>query len=171
MEHCKFAEKISSQYSGLLDHLYRKVRNRDLAADLMHHAVAITLEKARCGDLTDDVPLAGYVFRVSINLWRNHRRSMHNRVDCRASTEVLMDLAGPDGSPGDERLDRLIHTVLESLGARDRTIISRFYLAEDDKQAICDDLGLSSSHFDLIVSRARRRLREKLEVVGNALLI
>ena len=43
---------------------------------------------------------------------------------------------------------------------RDREILFRFYLAEDDKERICRDLGLTAVHFNRVLFRARERFRE-----------
>ena len=169
MEYHKLSEQITSQYSQLLAHLRKRVRNRDLAADLMHDAVTITLEKARGGALTHDERLAGYVLRVSLNLWRNHRRNMDNRSECHLGTDALRNVAAPDNRYHDERQSASLHGAIEAMGTRDQAIITRLYLAEDGKQAICKDLGLSSSSFDMIAARARRRLRDRMERVQDNL--
>src|SRR5262249_37968305 len=49
---------------------------------------------------------------------------------------------------------------------RDRAILVRFYLDEEDKETICRDLGLSPLQFDKILHRARGRLRKLLEAEG-----
>lgn len=161
MEYHELSEQITAQYSQLLAHLRKRVGNRELAADLIHDALTITLEKARGGVLANDVRLAGYVLQVSLNLWRNHRRNMHNRSGCRTGIDALLNVAAPDHRCHDERQQASLQGVIESMGTRDRAIITRLYLAEDGKQAICADLGLSSSRFDVIAGRARRRLRDK----------
>ena len=57
--------------------------------------------------------------------------------------------------------------VVESLPTpRDREIVRRFYLDEEEKEAICRDLGLSPLHFDKVIFRARQRMRKLLEERG-----
>jgi RNA polymerase sigma-70 factor (ECF subfamily) len=46
---------------------------------------------------------------------------------------------------------------------RDRQILYRFYIAEEDKERICADLELSSLHFNRVLFRARQRFKELLE--------
>jgi len=54
--------------------------------------------------------------------------------------------------------------VLDELPAeRDREILHRFYILEDEKDAICGDLGLTSLHFNRVLYRARERYRELYE--------
>ena len=42
----------------------------------------------------------------------------------------------------------------------------RFYLDDEDKDAICRALGLSYEHFNRVIFRARNRFRELLERRG-----
>jgi RNA polymerase sigma-70 factor (ECF subfamily) len=52
----------------------------------------------------------------------------------------------------------LVRAVLGALDSdRDREILFRFYLAEDDKARICRDLGLTALHFNRVLFRARER--------------
>jgi hypothetical protein len=53
--------------------------------------------------------------------------------------------------------------VLHQLGnERDRQILLRFYIAEEDKDRISADYGLSSLQFNRVLHRARQRYRELL---------
>src|SRR6185436_5403273 len=49
---------------------------------------------------------------------------------------------------------------------RDREILVRFYLQEEEKEAICRDLALAPDQFDKVLHRARARLKELLEASG-----
>jgi RNA polymerase sigma-70 factor (ECF subfamily) len=42
-------------------------------------------------------------------------------------------------------------------------VLYRFYVAEEDKQKICDDLGLTTLQFNLVLFRARARYKELYE--------
>jgi len=46
---------------------------------------------------------------------------------------------------------------------RDRQLLLRFYVAEEEKESICADLGLDSLHFNRVLFRARHRFKELLE--------
>jgi RNA polymerase sigma-70 factor (ECF subfamily) len=45
---------------------------------------------------------------------------------------------------------------------RDRTLLMRFYIDEEEKEKICLELNLSSLHFNRVIFRARRRFKELL---------
>jgi RNA polymerase sigma-70 factor, ECF subfamily len=50
--------------------------------------------------------------------------------------------------------------------ARDREILVRFYLDDEERETICRELGLSEEHFNRVIFRARNRFRELLEHRG-----
>jgi len=164
----KISELIKLHYTGLLNHVRGKVKDRELAADLVHQAIAITLEQVRSGRVSTNDQIAGYVFNVSMNLLRNHRRNMDNRTDLRADPEVLADMEkeGLDNSMDDCQTRKLVRKVLESVNRRDREVITRFYLDEQEREMICRELDLSSIQFNQVISRARQRLKVELESSG-----
>ena len=166
----QIASIIEASYGVLLRLVRRKMRDRELAADLLNEAVAISLEQVRSGKLVKvDQGFAGYVFKVTMNLLRNHLRKKHNSIETHADAaalEVLTTTTERDDSD-DERLKLLTREMLESLNMpRDREIVERFYLDEEDKETICRDLGVTSTQFNLVISRARHRMKRLLEVRG-----
>jgi RNA polymerase sigma-70 factor (ECF subfamily) len=46
---------------------------------------------------------------------------------------------------------------------RDQQLLLRFYVAEEEKETICAELGLDSLHFNRVLFRARQRFKELLE--------
>jgi RNA polymerase sigma-70 factor (ECF subfamily) len=46
---------------------------------------------------------------------------------------------------------------------RDIQVLYRFYIADEDKEEVCAELGLSSLHFNLVLHRARERFKELYE--------
>ena len=161
---------ITRQYTGLRLLILRRVGNAELAADLLNDAIGIALEKWQSGLVRRPDQIGGYVFKVAMNLLRNHRRSIAERPDRRASAQVLESL--PDGTdPTDVWLEKKIalrvKSILKEMGsARDREILIRFHLNEEDKASICRDLGLDGDQFDKVLHRARTRLKALLESHG-----
>jgi hypothetical protein len=51
-------------------------------------------------------------------------------------------------------------TLAELKNNRDREVIFRYYIAEEDKARICADLGLNSQQFNSVIFRALRRYKE-----------
>lgn len=171
----KITALIKVHYSGLINLVGGLARNRELAADMVHQAIAVTLEHLRAGriDSTDQIP--GYVYKTCQNLLRNHRRNMNNRPELRADSEQLASLPAHEqvDFSDQQRIKESVLLALRSLSSRDRDVVVRFYLNDEDKEVICRDFDLSPVAFNKIVSRARQRLKERLEargVTGNDLL-
>ena len=168
INHEQIAELVRQQYGGLLSLVRRKLKDRELASELVNEAIAITLEHSRLGRLTELQSIGGYVFRVSMNLLRNHQRNVDNRLDLRADVATLDALVEyeSDNLQAAE-IRQQARRVIESLASpRDREVIKRFYLAEDDKQVICQELGLTPLQFTQIMSRARQRMKQIFDTQG-----
>jgi RNA polymerase sigma-70 factor (ECF subfamily) len=60
-----------------------------------------------------------------------------------------------------------VRALLKELkSTRDRLLLIRYYLQDEDKATLCRDLGLSESTFNLVLFRARNRLLELLQKRG-----
>ena len=159
---------MQDNYGVLLRLIRGRIGNRELAEDLLNEAFAIALERLRLGKLAEPSKVAGFVFRVSMNLLRNHRRNLDNRA-VRSDALVFEQLIAPDEPEDvdDPRLKLLAQEMLDSLHSRrDQEIVTRFYLYEHAKEAICRDFGLTSVRFNLVISRARQRMKKLLAAKG-----
>ena len=165
------AALIEKQYAGLLSLLRRKLRDEQLAQDALNQALVTSLEHLQAGRVSDPSLIGGYVFQVAMNQMRNHRRKMAERSERRADPAVvdtLPDLhVSADCSVVEPALARQVRSAIESLPTpRDREIVKRFYLDEEEKDSICRDLQPSTLHFDKVIFRARQRMRALLEAKG-----
>jgi len=161
---------IAKNYVGLRLLVARRCRDPNVAADLLNEAICTTWAKWQAGKIQRPAQIAGYVLQVTMNLLRNHRRAIVERPDKRAEAARLQELPG-DAAPGDEAIEleiaqQIKRVIREMASQRDRAILVRFYLDEDDKETVCRDLGLSPLQFDKILHRARGRLRKLLEAGG-----
>jgi RNA polymerase sigma-70 factor (ECF subfamily) len=164
------AALIEKNYVGLRLLVSRRCRDQHVGADLLNEAVCTTWAKWQAGKIERPEQIAGYVLQVTMNLLRNHRRAIAERPEKRADATKLHDLTS-DAEPADETIEREIayqvKNVIRGMSSqRDRAILVRFYLDEEDKEAICRDLGLTPLQFDKILHRARGRLRKLLESGG-----
>ena len=160
---------MESQYAGLLSLLRRKLRDEQLAQDVLNTAIVTCLEHLEAGRVANPRQIGGYVFQVAMNQLRNHRRKMDERMDRRADPDAIEQLAAERSDPSGDSISLAsrVRQVLEALPVtRDREIVKRFYLDEEDKERICGELGLSPVHFDRVIFRARQRMRAMLESMG-----
>lgn len=164
------ASNVKSEYAGLITLLSHKLRDRGLAEDLINQAYVETLDKLAAGKIRDPQLLGGYVYRVAFNLFRNHRRRMDNRVELRAAPDTVEQIPGAM-SPYEDVLAASVRRQVRQLLAelpvkRDREVLRRFYIEEDDKHTVCRELAITPRHFDRVLFRARRRIREMLDCRG-----
>jgi RNA polymerase sigma-70 factor (ECF subfamily) len=156
-------------YAGLRSLIVRRVGDPEAAADIFHDAIVTTLQKLRNGKIDDPGLIGGYIYRVALNHLRNYRRKDKSELTDARDVGALADQANV---PADTAVQRgqwaqVARDVLISLPtSRDREILIRFYLDEEDKDSICSSLGLSEGHFTRVIFRARNRFRLLLERSG-----
>jgi len=134
---------------------------------LCQETFRLVLEKVRRGDLREAERLSGFVCSLARNLAIDYFRQAARR-----ETLEDMEATRPLPDPAPDQLSLLlqkekakaIRQVLKELKSeRDREVLYRFYIAEEEKDQICTDLGLSSLHFNRVLYRARERFRELCE--------
>ena len=153
--------------------LDRQTSGRPEAEDLFQDTFRTALEKLRHGELRDPAKLPAFLAQIARSLAIEHYRKLtRRRTD--ADSDAVHAAVAPDAGPLAGLLARenasLVRQVLAELGnERDRQILLRFYLAEDDKERIAGDLGLTGLQFNRVLHRARQRYKELLtERLGQA---
>lgn len=161
---------IAKHYTGLRLLIQRRVGNAEAAADILNQAACTAWEKWQAGQVQRPEEIGGYIFQVAMNLLRNRRRKIVERSDRHVDSDVLGQLpANIDATDRwlEKKIAVRVKQILQELtSARDREILVRFYLQEEEKDAICRDLALAPDQFDKVLHRARARLKELLEAYG-----
>ena len=158
---------VAAYGRGVAILLDRHTNGRPEAEDLFQDTFRLALEKLRRGELREPAKLPGFLAGIARSLAIEHFRKTARRKT-EADSEALLD-APFSGSSQLEDLARresagLVRQVLGELGNdRDRQILLRFYLAEEDKDRISADYGLTSLQFNRVLHRARQRYRELFE--------
>jgi len=166
-------ERLVALYGrGIAILLDRHTNGRPEAEDLFQDTFRLVLEKLRRGELREPAKLPSYIAQIARSLAIEHfRKAARRKTD--ADSEVVQEVPAADPSPLSDLLAgesaALARRVIQQLGNdRDRQILLRFYLAEEDKERICADYGLSSLQFNRVLHRARDRYRELfLETAGG----
>jgi RNA polymerase sigma-70 factor (ECF subfamily) len=153
--------------AGLLYLLKRRTRDPELALDLRQDTFRIAIEKLRSSRLDEPERLAAYLRAVALNLWVAHQRKNARRAttpDSDAIEAAADDSgAGPFADVSREQVRDAIGTLLAELGTpRDREILTRLYIKDEDKEGICAALGIDATHFNRVLFRAKERFRELL---------
>lgn len=158
---------VAAYGRGVAILLDRHTNGRPEAEDLFQDTFRLALEKLRRGELREPAKLPGFLAGIARSLAIEHFRKTARRKT-EADSEALLD-APFSGSSQLEDLARresagLVRQVLGELGNdRDRQILLRFYLAEEDKDRISADYGLTSLQFNRVLHRARQRYKELFE--------
>jgi len=160
------SELVARYRRGVTIVIHRASSDASAVDDLYQQTFQIALEKIRRGDVREPEKLSGFICSLARNLVIDHFR----RVAARRFTSPVEGARAADPAPGPlESLLRvekasIVRRVLAELPSeRDREILFRFYIGEDEKNAICRDLGLTSLHFNRVLFRARERYRELYE--------
>jgi RNA polymerase sigma-70 factor, ECF subfamily len=143
----------------------QSVKDNALAQDLYQESFRLLLEKIRAGDVREPDRLSSFICAVVRNLAIAHYR--------KASHQPITGLPESEhASTASNQLDQLLkdeaaalarRVLAEMPSERDRKVLYRLYIAEDDKKQICQDLGLTSLLFNQVVFRARERFRKLFE--------
>ena len=136
--------------------------------DLVQDVLTGVIERLRAGAINDSAALPGYVQAAAVYATTAEYRRRRPTQNVSA-LENLPDNDSPSARLDATQLAIMLRTLLAEMPVvRDREILARFYLDEQDKDAVCRALGIDPSHFHRVVFRARERFRELLEQVGIA---
>ena len=147
--------------------LKQLMRGRPEAEDLYQEAFRLAIHKIRGGELRDPRTLPSFVVGLARNLAINQFR-----IETRRRTDADSEAVEDRSHTAPNQLGRLllqekaqlVRRVIGELGTdRDRQILYRFYIAEEDKASICEDMKLDSLHFNRVLHRARQRYRQLYE--------
>lgn len=164
-------ELIERFGEGLLFLLRRWTRDPSIAEDLYQETVRLALEKIRRGEVREPDKLPGFLRSLAKNLSIHHYR----RGSVRGERERNLEEVGADVAASHDPMDQLTRLLRAEKAAlvrqvigempmeRDRQVLFRFYLGEEDKERICADLGLTGPELNVVLFRARQRYRKLFE--------
>ncbi len=160
-------EELVRRYQrGLIYLLTRRTRDPQLALDLAQDTFRIAIEKLRQSPIEQVERVAGYLRGTALNLAtadgrRDKRRA--TTADSDAVDAAADHAAGPFDHVSAEQVQRIVRKLLDELPVqRDREILIRTYLEDEDKSSICEALGVDSAHYNRVLFRAKQRFRELL---------
>jgi RNA polymerase sigma-70 factor (ECF subfamily) len=159
----EFVETYSHSIRLLL--LY-KTQNPDMAKDCCQQTLLITLIKIRAGDIVKPESLLSFLRHTATNVATTHFRKERRYIPLNDEA-----FSAPRGISNDAEQDKdsetirlMLNDILDLLTVeRDREVLRRFYLRDEEKSIIRRDLDLSATHFDRVLYRAKIRLRRLLD--------
>jgi RNA polymerase sigma-70 factor (ECF subfamily) len=141
--------------------LRRRLRDPSLAADLCQDTLIVVIERLRGEGIDEADKLSAFIHRTAEYLANNHGRKRQRRRTY-ADTDHIEAAACETTLLADqierEELARLVRDSMGELSQpRDRQLLRRFYLGEEEKDALCREFGVTPAHFDRVLYRARQR--------------
>jgi RNA polymerase sigma-70 factor, ECF subfamily len=169
----ELVEKIQQKQAAGFEELYGLVKNftfflmRQLGSEELQdkvHDVFVTVAQAiQSGKLRDPERLIPFLTTVT-------RFYTYNQIERRISRRRVCTLS--DGvNPPDTRMNleknaytqqrqRIAHEILNAMPRRDRDVLHRFYLEEQSKEQICQEMQLTPTQFRLLKSKAKSTFTE-----------
>ena len=164
-------EMVERYSRGLRFLLRRKTRDTTLTEDFLQETWAIALVKIRDNGLDNPERLAGYLCGIANNLVLGEKRRV-NRQRTAVNSEIVALIPDESSNPyrhaSRAEVCNQIRDLLNDLKTeRDREILKRFYVREEDKESICKRLDISGVHFNRVLYRARQRLKSIIEAADR----
>lgn len=170
-----FAEVVENVRSGKpegLDQLYRVFRilsgalrrqmGHEEFEDRLHDTFIVVVEAIREGKLREPGALPSYIHGVA-------RLSIYSKIGVKVRHERLSGtlrhwvstrsrMNTPEDALQVQERNQIMQDLLGSMTGREREILTRFYIHEQTKEQICDEMQLTETQFRLAKSRAKQRL-------------
>ena len=128
--------------------------------DRLHDLFIQIIQSIRHGEIREPQRLMGFVRTVAQRQISAHiRRAVNTRRDIDIESDCKISITGrtPEQAAIFHQREELASGVLAELSARDREVLIRFYLKEQDAAQICVEMELSDTQFRLLKSRAKAR--------------
>lgn len=153
---------------GVLFLLRKELRDFARADDLCNETFRIVLERLPRQPLEDPARLASYLAQTARNLVIEERRKTGRRRTVTGHQSEIENEPDPREDAA-ALLDRQAHAaavrkILQELpNLRDRELLVRAYLHDQDPEQICRELRIDPDNYRKVVHRARERFRALLE--------
>ncbi|VUX55281.1 RNA polymerase, sigma-24 subunit, ECF subfamily [uncultured Woeseiaceae bacterium] len=160
-------EMVERYSRGLRYLLARRIGDDERARDLLQDTFFIAIQKLRETDLDNPARLAGYLrgiaVRVALNAGRQRKREPYP-IDINAIAAIEDQEPSQFQKISQEQNLSAVRELLDSMPVeRDRQLLIRLYVYDQDKDEIRRALGLDSLHFNRVLFRAKKRFRKILE--------
>ncbi len=166
-------EELVRRYKDGVSIIIRKVvQNHFVTEDISQETFKKALEKIRHGDVREPERLSGFICSMARNLAIDYvRKERKASKETEIEKPELIPATAPDQFEQLYRKERagIVRQVINELKVkRDREVILRYFIAEEDKDQICAELGLTRGQFNGVIFRALKRYKELyLKLVGE----
>lgn len=158
---------VSQYWKSLFFILNRRAQDPDLAADIAQDALLLVISKARKGEVENPDAISAFIRQIGINLLIAHyRKEQRRKTDTNDDIQVQFpdDAVSVQRKLQGEEAQLLVQQIVNELPTeRDKDLLFRFFVYEQDKAVICQELDLTAAHFDRVLHRARSRLKQLIQ--------
>lgn len=148
---------------GIRYYLCRQLGPQDLD-DRVHDCFLVVIHAIKKGDLREPERLMGFVRTIVRRQIAGFIEGMvetrRKQVDIEFGNIIPDEKLNPENSAISKERDSLAASVLKTISARDREILTRFYLEEQSQEQICQEMSLTETQFRLLKSRAKAKFGE-----------
>jgi RNA polymerase sigma-70 factor, ECF subfamily len=148
---------------GIRFYFYRHLGAHDLD-DKVHDAFLIIAQAVQRGEVREPDRLMGYVRTIVRRQIAGHIGTAIQTRRRQTDLEHCLPVADLGPTPERRMIEQqnfeLAMRILRSLNRRDREVLTRFYLQEQEQEQICREMSLTDTQFRLIKSRAKARFGE-----------
>jgi len=161
------SELYSRFYRGLYFILLKNGADESLAEDIAQDTFEVVFRNILENKIKNPNAISSYIRKTGI-----FKLIVQKRTDGRRKTDYSsesIDRTADESASlftrfSQYQMRELVRQLLEELPVeRDREILRRFYLYDQDKKSICNDLDLSTENFDRVKFRALKRLKELIK--------
>ena len=155
---------IASFSKAIQVKLQTRLRWPELVQDARQETFLRVLTYFRSGKtLENPASLPGFIHKVCHNVALELLRS-HTRQDQMAENapEPLDASAGPEDQAVTAERKRIVRRLLTELPAKDRELLRRVLLDEEDKDAVSREFGVDRNYLRVLLHRARLKFKAAL---------
>jgi len=150
--------------------LQREVRDQSVAQDLYQQSFLIVIQRLRKRGLDEPDKLAAFLLGVARHLVKAYRRGAARFLE---APDVIQNMEDQAPSPYEQASHsqelKSVRAAIQRLSVpRDRDLLTRCYLMGEDKEIICEALGLDSRQFNRAIHRARLRLKKEICIAWSS---
>lgn len=149
---------FSRPLQGKLRH---QLRSPELALDACQETFLRVFQYFRSGKTLDNpASLPGFIHKVSHNIGLEFLRARGRHPQLAEDAPEPVDQApNPEGLVVTEEKKRIVRRILGDLPEKDRELLRRVFLEEEDKDKVCAELAVERDYLRVLLYRARVRMK------------
>jgi RNA polymerase sigma-70 factor, ECF subfamily len=140
-----------------------RLRSPSGADDVRQETLFRVLRNLRQGTIDHPERLGAYVNTVSNHvIQETFRRNRRTGEFPEGAGEIPSEQTSAESDLLQEERSEMVKRALEELSGKDRELLQRIFLEDEDKDAVCKQLSVSRDYLRVLLHRARGRLRATL---------